>query len=68
MAFRTFDQSMITTDVSRRALFRGGAYAAAGVALATLPFGRQLLAHDVATDWPNIAALAADLVEEVAHQ
>lgn len=54
MAFRTFD----STDISRRSLFRGGGYLAAGAALASLPFGRSLLAHDVSNAWPNVAALA----------
>ncbi|MFU7529206.1 serine hydrolase domain-containing protein [Qipengyuania sp. ASV99] len=54
MAFRTFDVS----DLSRRSLFRAGAYAAAGATLASLPFGRQLMAHDVSEAWPNVAALS----------
>ena len=54
MAFRTFEQP----DISRRSLFRAGAYAAAGTALAGLPFGRELLAHDVSENWPNVAAMA----------
>jgi CubicO group peptidase (beta-lactamase class C family) len=60
MAFRSFDQP----DLSRRALFRCAAYATAGATLATLPFGRQLLAHDVSTDWPNVAALAQKYVAD----
>ena len=60
MAFRTFEQ----TDFSRRALFRAGAYAAAGTALASLPFGRALLAHDVAENWPNVAAVAKKYIDE----
>ncbi|MEM7780562.1 MAG: serine hydrolase domain-containing protein [Pseudomonadota bacterium] len=64
MAFREFDQSSIAPDVSRRALFRGSAYAAAGLALAGLPVGRQLLAHNVEENWPNIAALAEKYISE----
>jgi len=55
-------------DLSRRSLFRGGAYAAAGAALATLPFAspfsRGLLAHDVSEAWPNVAALAKRYLDE----
>jgi CubicO group peptidase (beta-lactamase class C family) len=48
-----------TTVLSRRSLFRGLALAGAGATLASLPFGRQMLAaHDVAESWPNVAALA----------
>ncbi|NCP13002.1 MAG: beta-lactamase family protein [Sphingomonadales bacterium] len=43
---------------SRRSLFRHGALLAGGAALTGLPFGRQLLAHDVAENWPNVAAMA----------
>lgn len=50
--------------LSRRALFRGGSLLAAGAALSGLPFGRALLAHDVAEDWPNVAALANRYVSE----
>ncbi|MEL7445372.1 MAG: serine hydrolase domain-containing protein [Pseudomonadota bacterium] len=53
MAFRNFD----TPDLSRRALFRGGAYMAAGGMLASLPMGRALMAHDVSDSWTNIAKL-----------
>ena len=63
MAFRSFD-APLQTDFSRRALFRGGACAAGAAALAGLPFGRQLLAHDVAESWPNVAALAKKYVDE----
>lgn len=44
--------------LSRRALFRQSALFAGGAALTALPFGRQLLAHDVGGDWVNVAALA----------
>ncbi len=64
MAFRTFDTAPHANEISRRALFRGGAYAAGAVALAGLPFGRELLAHDVAEAWPNVAALAEKYVSE----
>ena len=60
MAFRTFDR----TDISRRALFRAGGYLAAGAALSTLPFGRQLFAHDVSESWPNVAAMAQKYLSE----
>ncbi|WP_296720515.1 serine hydrolase [Erythrobacter sp.] len=50
--------------LSRRALFRGGSLLAAGAALSGLPFGRTLLAHDVAENWPNVAALANRYVSE----
>ena len=64
MAFRTAQQSPIVSDISRRALFRTGAYAAAGVALAGMPFGRQLLAHNVEENWPNVAAMAQRYIDE----
>jgi CubicO group peptidase (beta-lactamase class C family) len=61
LAYRNFADETLT----RRSLFRGSAYAAAGAALAGLPFGRQLLAmHDVSEAWPNVAALAKRYVEE----
>ncbi len=61
MAFRNFEPNAL----SRRSLFRGGAYMAAGAAMATLPFGRQLMAmHDVGGAWPNVAALAEKYVSE----
>lgn len=59
MAFREFD----TTTLSRRALFRSSALLAGGAALSTLPFGRQLLAHEVSESWPNVAALAKRYVD-----
>jgi len=62
MAFRTFDNPAHIPDLSRRSLFRSGAYAAGAAALAGLPFGRELLAHDVAEAWPNVAALAKKYV------
>ena len=62
MAFRTFDATI--PEISRRALFRGGAYAAGAAALSGLPLGRELLAHNVAEAWPNVAALAEKYVSE----
>jgi CubicO group peptidase (beta-lactamase class C family) len=53
-----------TLALSRRALFRGSALLAGGAALSTLPFGRALLAHDVAESWPNVAALAEHYVSQ----
>lgn len=64
MAFRSFDQAVTAPDFSRRALFRGGAYAAAGMALAGLPMGRQLLAHNVGSAWPHVEALAEKYLSE----
>jgi CubicO group peptidase (beta-lactamase class C family) len=45
-------------SLSRRSLFRHSALLAGGAALAGLPFGRALLAHDVSESWSNVAALA----------
>ncbi|MEL6877660.1 MAG: serine hydrolase domain-containing protein [Pseudomonadota bacterium] len=59
MAFREFD----SVPTSRRALLRGGAYLAAGSALATMPFGRMAFAHDVSESWPNVSAMIKDYVE-----
>ncbi|KEO91904.1 beta-lactamase [Erythrobacter longus] len=59
MAYRNFANS----DLSRRSLLRGSAYAAAGATLATLPFGRELLAHSVDESWPNVAAMARKYLE-----
>ena len=64
MAFRTFDAPSNTPEISRRSLFRGGAYFAGAAALSGLPFGRELLAHDVAEAWPNVAAMAKKYVDE----
>lgn len=60
MAYREFSQPVL----SRRSLFRSSAYLAAGGALATLPFGRSLLAHDVSARWPNVAAEVTKYVSE----
>jgi CubicO group peptidase (beta-lactamase class C family) len=65
MAPRTFAPQFDQTVVSRRSLFRYGAYAAAGAALTTLPFGRELLAmHNVDEAWPNVSALARKYVDQ----
>jgi CubicO group peptidase (beta-lactamase class C family) len=50
--------AIASSVISRRALLRSGALLAAGGALSGLPFGRALLAHDVAEDWPAVAAMA----------
>ena len=63
MALSTFDPSVNSPALSRRSLFRGGAYLASAAALSGLPFGRELLAHDVAEAWPNVAALAKKFVD-----
>ncbi|WP_427969876.1 serine hydrolase domain-containing protein [Altererythrobacter sp.] len=52
MAFREFD----SVQVSRRSLFRSTAYLAAGGAIATLPFGAELLARVETSAWPNLAS------------
>ncbi|MEM6858384.1 MAG: serine hydrolase domain-containing protein [Pseudomonadota bacterium] len=64
MAFRTFDAAAHTPEISRRSLFRSSAYLAGAAALSGLPFGRELLAHDVAEAWPNVAAMAERYVSE----
>jgi CubicO group peptidase (beta-lactamase class C family) len=53
-----------TPALSRRSLFQHSALFVGGAALASLPFGRQLLAHDVAESWPNVAAMANRYVSE----
>lgn len=61
---------MPTTDLanpalSRRALLRGSALFAGGAALAGLPFGRSAFAmHDVAENWPSVAAVANRYISE----
>ncbi|QFT78346.1 serine hydrolase [Erythrobacter sp. THAF29] len=60
MAFREFEPA----DLTRRSLFRGGGYLAAGAAFASLPMGRGLLAHDVSQSWPTVAALADKYVSQ----
>ncbi len=59
MAYRTFQSA----DLSRRSLFRGGAYLAGAGLLAALPMGRPLLAaHDIGESYPNIQKLYQDYV------
>ena len=60
MAYRNFANPALT----RRSLLNASGYAAAGAAFATLPFGRELLAHDVSESWPRVAALAEKYVSE----
>jgi CubicO group peptidase (beta-lactamase class C family) len=60
MAFRTFEDVVI----SRRSVFKGGAYLAAGSALATLPFGTALLAHNGREQWPTVARMVDKYVGE----
>lgn len=55
---------LAASALSRRTLFRNGALLAGGAALTSLPFGRQLLAHDVAENWPAVAAMAKRYVSE----
>lgn len=55
---------LASAALSRRALFRQSALIAGGAALTSLPFGRQLLAHDVAENWPTVAAMANRYVSE----
>ncbi|WP_108791880.1 serine hydrolase [Erythrobacter sp. Alg231-14] len=54
--------------LSRRSLFRGGAFMAVGAAMTSAPmaapFGRGLMAHNVDEAWPNVAALARRYVTE----
>ena len=59
LAYRNFEQP----SLSRRSLFRGSAYAMAGATLASLPFGRQLLAHNVEENWPNVTAMAQKYID-----
>ncbi len=64
MAFREFDTAFQNADFSRRSLFRTGGYLAAGAAMATLPFGRQVFAHDVSEAWPAVSAMANKYISE----
>jgi CubicO group peptidase (beta-lactamase class C family) len=51
--------SFASATLSRRTLLRGSALFAGGAALSGLPFGRAAFAaHDVAENWPKVAALA----------
>lgn len=58
MPTQTAILSGMTPDLSRRSLLRGSALLAGGAALSGLPFGRAVLAHDVAESWPKVAAMA----------
>ena len=58
------NRNLIDPALSRRALFRTAAYGAGISALASLPFGRELLAHNVEENWPNMAALAQKYLSE----
>ena len=58
------NRKLIDPVLSRRALFRTAAYGAGIGALGSLPFGRELLAHNVEESWPNVAALAEKYVSE----
>lgn len=60
MAYRNFDPATL----SRRNLLRGGAYLAAGSALAGLPIGRMALADGHGSNWGHVAALADKYVGE----
>lgn len=54
MAFRDFD----TSQLSRRALLRGGAWLSAGSALAAMPMGNAVLARTPAKpQWPHVAEM-----------
>ncbi|MEL7197566.1 MAG: serine hydrolase domain-containing protein [Pseudomonadota bacterium] len=64
MAYRNFADLTASPDLSRRALFRAGGLLTAGAALSSLPFGRELFAHDVSEAWPNVAAMANKYVSE----
>jgi len=64
MATRNLEPGALSPQFSRRALFRTGGYLAAGAALAQLPMGRALLAHNVDESWPNVAAMANRYVSE----
>lgn len=52
----------VATVLSRRSLMRSGGYLAGAAALSSLPWGRAVLAHDVAQAWPNVARLAESYV------
>ena len=54
-----------SSALSRRALFRQSALFAGGAALTSLPFGRAAFAmHDVAENWPTVAAMANRYIAE----
>ena len=52
MAFTDFSAG----GLSRRNILKGGACLAGGTALASMPFGSALFAHDVSEAWPTVAA------------
>ena len=52
------------SGISRRGLFRGGAYLAAGSALASIPFGRGLMAQGIDAAWPAVTAEIEDYVSK----
>ncbi len=58
------NRNLIDPILSRRALFRTAAYGAGISALASLPFGRELLAHNIDENWPNVSALAEKYLTE----
>jgi CubicO group peptidase (beta-lactamase class C family) len=55
---------LAAAQLSRRSILRASALFAGGAALAGLPFGRMAFAHDVAENWPNVAALADKYVAQ----
>ena len=60
MAFRAFD----APTVSRRSLFRSGAFLAAGAAAASIPASSRLLAHGVDAQFPELAKMTSKYVSE----
>lgn len=64
MPNQAFHPAELNDALSRRGLLRLGALTAAGTALAGLPYGRPLLAHDISESWPNVAALAKKYIDE----
>ena len=60
MAYREFE----TPEISRRSLLRGGAFLAAGSALAGAPFGHVALASDTASTWSAVRGLVSKYAGE----
>jgi CubicO group peptidase (beta-lactamase class C family) len=60
MAYRTFD----TTQISRRALLRGGAWLAAGAAAAGTPLARTARAQSAGMSWPTVSGMVEKYVSE----
>lgn len=58
MPLEASSEMLAAARLSRRSLLRFSAFAAGGAALSGLPFGRMAFAHDVAEDWPMVAAMA----------